>query len=428
MDTPRAPQSEQSIIALCAQDPVAAVEARALGLRDRDFYDPQHRASWLAMTNGGDGSTLLERLESRVGQGRAFRDGQALVAYHQSLMRAAPHRYHLDRYVAQVHDARARRGALAGAQQTMAMLEQSEPTDEILAHLQKNARQTAAAVGGGIEIATGQQLYAQADRDKAAGTTQGELLHTGWAEWEKLIELHRGDYCSVLGLAKHGKTTFGLSLAHQLAVTNDVDVVFFSGEMTAPMMRNRLMKRRPRLDHPRLHFVFERRLDRILSAIRIMAMQLDDLAAVFVDYWQWLKLPRHPDGRTSQLHQASQDFCGAVKDVGALGVMLTQADAVAVRKRPKGQRRPILSDTRECKAIEHDVDVGLVLHTDSLWEDIQVEDQAKQRSEVIARAQREGTPDATAVMRWDRKEGWWRTRTEIERVYDTAYPPGGKKK
>lgn len=204
-----------------------------------------------------------------------------------------------------------------------------------------------------------------------------------------------------------GKTAFALTIAANLAIRNKVPVGFFSLEMSAMAIMQRLLSMEARLDSQRMRTGmlspadFSRLTDaasKIYDAplyisdspdlkildLRAQARRMksnQDIKIIFVDYITLIgtenrELPRH-----EQIAEVSRSLKSLARELNLPVVALSQ-----VRRETEG-KKPSLADLRESGSIEQDADVVIFIHTDELKNESREIAVAKQRNGPVGEIQ-----------------------------------------
>jgi replicative DNA helicase len=197
-----------------------------------------------------------------------------------------------------------------------------------------------------------------------------------------------------------GKTAFALSIAANIAIKQKIPVGFFSLEMSAMAIMQRLLSMEARLDSQRMRTgmlspadfsriteacgrLYEAPLfisdspDLKLLDLRAQARRMksnQDVKIIFVDYITLIgsenrELPRH-----EQIAEVSRSLKSLAREINIPIVALSQ-----VRRESEG-KRPTLADLRESGSIEQDADVVVFIHTEDLKAEIREIMIAKQRN------------------------------------------------
>ncbi|MCK4772622.1 MAG: replicative DNA helicase [Candidatus Latescibacteria bacterium] len=208
---------------------------------------------------------------------------------------------------------------------------------------------------------------------------------------EKLAGLQPSDLIIIAGRPSMGKTAFALNVARNAAVEGEIPVAFFSIEMSAHQLAQRMLCSEARLD---IHAVRTGRLPptdwqklsmsvgRLAEAkvyiddsaslsvleFRAKARRLKaehDIGLVIVDYLQLMTGPR-AESRQIEITMISRALKALAKELAIPVVALSQLSR-AVETRG-GNRRPQLSDLRESGALEQDADVVLFMYREEYYQ------------------------------------------------------------
>jgi replicative DNA helicase len=197
-----------------------------------------------------------------------------------------------------------------------------------------------------------------------------------------------------------GKTAFALTIAANMAIRQKIPVGFFSLEMSAMAIMQRLLSMEARLDSQRMRTgmlspadfsriteacgrLYEAPLyisdspDLKLLDLRAQARRMkskQDVKIIFVDYITLIgsenrDLPRH-----EQIAEISRSLKSLARELALPVIALSQ-----VRRETEG-KKPSLADLRESGSIEQDADVVIFIHTEDLKAEVREISVAKQRN------------------------------------------------
>jgi replicative DNA helicase len=197
-----------------------------------------------------------------------------------------------------------------------------------------------------------------------------------------------------------GKTAFALTIAANRAIKQKIPVGFFSLEMSAIAIMQRLLSMEARLDSQRMRTgmlspadfsriteacgrLYEAPLyisdspDLKLLDLRAQARRMksnQDVKIIFVDYITLIgsenrDLPRH-----EQIAEVSRSLKSLAREINIPVIALSQ-----VRRETEG-KKPSLADLRESGSIEQDADVVIFIHTEDLKAEVREIAVAKQRN------------------------------------------------
>jgi len=211
-----------------------------------------------------------------------------------------------------------------------------------------------------------------------SGFTSLDRVTSGW---------QRSDMIVLAARPSMGKTAFVLSMARNMAVMHDQAVVFFSLEMAAVQLVNRLISSETELggekirngqlaDHEWLQL--EDKIKKLSKArifiddtpgISLFELRskcrklktLEDINIIIIDYLQLMTGPPETRGnREQEVSTISRGLKGIAKELNVPIIALSQLNrSVEMRS---GDKRPQLSDLRESGAIEQDADIVAFVH------------------------------------------------------------------
>jgi len=248
-------------------------------------------------------------------------------------------------------------------------------------------------------------------------------LSTGFTQLDEYTAgFQPGDLIIVAGRPSMGKTALGLTVAQHASLHDHKPVAFFSMEMSADQLAQRLLCSQTGTDSQKLRrrMLSEEELHRLLHAcgdfekaplyiddtpgmsvmeLRSSARRLKqkhDIQAVFVDYLQLMHTPQ-AESRQVEISTVSRGLKALGRELNIPVIALAQ-----LNRMPEGRsdKRPLMSDLRESGAIEQDADVVLLIHREEYYkpEDESVQNQA----ELIIAKQRNG-PTGSVILHFDKK-------------------------
>jgi replicative DNA helicase len=277
-------------------------------------------------------------------------------------------------------------------------------------------------VGGHtVEIRDVVQRLAKQLEARDGGLCTG--LPTGFTQLDEYTAgFQPGDLIIVAGRPSMGKTALGLTMGYHAALHDRRPVAFFSMEMSADQLAQRLLCMHTGVDSQKLRrrMLSEEELHRLLHACAdfeqaplyvddtpgMTAMELrssarrlkqkHDIEAVYVDYLQLMHMPG-AESRQIEISAISRALKALGRELGIPVIAMAQ-----LNRMPEGRsdKRPLMSDLRESGAIEQDADVILLIHREEYYrpEDEEVKGQA----ELIVAKQRNG-PTGSVMLQFNHK-------------------------
>jgi replicative DNA helicase len=223
------------------------------------------------------------------------------------------------------------------------------------------------------------------------------------------------DLCILAARPSMGKTSLALSIAQHSAVNEGKAVVFFSLEMGAEQLAQRLLAMEAHINLKSLRGGKARDDDfrRIADAMARLSeapLYIDDMPAISIaelrqrarrlklqgrcdllvlDYLQLMSAPAKIQSREQQISEISRGLKALAKELKIPVIALSQLNR-SLESRPN--KRPMLSDLRESGAIEQDADVIMFVYRDEYYHE---DSEEKGVAEIIVGKQRNG-PTGTA--------------------------------
>ncbi|MCL5057520.1 MAG: replicative DNA helicase [Actinobacteria bacterium] len=247
------------------------------------------------------------------------------------------------------------------------------------------------------------------DRYRNKGKTSGIL--TGFNDLDRLLcGLQPGDLIIVAGRPAMGKTSFGMTVAHQAAVLGGVPTAVFSLEMSKAQLVQRVLCAEAMVDMQRVRSGYLSDLDwnkLAESAARLTRTPLfiDDspglsvrqvrakarrlkaekgLGLIVIDYLQLMQGSSRTENRQQEIADISRSLKALAKDLEVPVVALAQLSR-SVEQRDK--KRPIMSDLRESGSLEQDADVVMFIYREEYYKP---DTEKKAIAEIIVAKQRNG--------------------------------------
>jgi len=216
-------------------------------------------------------------------------------------------------------------------------------------------------------------------------------LSTGYPKLDALSSgLQGGEILVVAARPSMGKTSFAMNIVEHTAVDNNLPVAFFSLEMSASVLVQRLIASRAKVNMGKLKSGLlnrdqMREVNRAIGDLQKAHLFIDEtpgldimefrakarrlkkqhgIKLIAIDYLQLMTsgTKRAKDNRQIEIAEISANIKGVAKELDLPIIVLAQLNR-AVEQRKGG--RPMLSDLRESGSIEQDADmVGLLTRAD----------------------------------------------------------------
>ncbi len=217
-------------------------------------------------------------------------------------------------------------------------------------------------------------------------------LASGYKELDKLTSgFQPGNLIVVAARPSMGKSAFGLCVAANLAVRQNVPVALFTLEMSKMEVTQRLMCSEAKVesqrlrtgklaqeDWPRLTGACDRlakapvyvddtgsiTLMEIRSKARRLKMREPNLGLIIVDYLQLMTSGVSAENRVQEVSQISRSLKVLARDLDVPIIAISQLSRAVEQRHDK---RPILSDLRESGSIEQDADLVVFIYRDEYY-------------------------------------------------------------
>ncbi len=180
-----------------------------------------------------------------------------------------------------------------------------------------------------------------------------------------------------------GKTAFALTMARNIAVDHNTAIGFFSLEMSAEQLVNRLIASEAELganklrkgdlaDHEmvQLHEKIKHLSEApifiddtpalTIFELRAKARRLvknNNVGIIIIDYLQLMSAGGNAGNREQEISAISRSLKGIAKELKIPVIALSQVNRGVESRTGTGSKRPMLSDLRESGAIEQDADI-----------------------------------------------------------------------
>jgi replicative DNA helicase len=211
-------------------------------------------------------------------------------------------------------------------------------------------------------------------------------IPSGFYDLDRLTTgFHPGDLVIIAARPAMGKTSFALSILHNVSVVEKYPAVFFSLEMSKEQIAMRLMSLEARvpLKKVRSGFLSNEEMEKLAEVsvelssapiyiddtaslsildLRAKARRLKkekDIQLIIVDYLQLMRSHRRTENRQQEVAEISRGLKAVAKELSIPVLALAQLSRQAELRSDK---RPQLADLRESGSIEQDADLVMFIH------------------------------------------------------------------
>jgi replicative DNA helicase len=265
---------------------------------------------------------------------------------------------------------------------------------------------------------------------------------SGFADLDKLTSgFQDGELIIVAARPSMGKTAFTLNVAAHAAVRNNTPVAFFSLEMGADQLVQRMIGSEARIDISGLRKGFIPadawvRLAQATGELGEAPLYIDEtpsitvaemrtkcrrlhhehgIGMIIIDYLQLMQGPEGYDNKATEVGEISKGLKTLARELSVPVIALSQLNRGVESRTDK---RPMMSDLRESGAIEQDADVIAFLYREEYYLKEKTPEDKMGIAEVIIAKHRNG-PTGSVEMRFFNSI----TRFEnLERAHDEYAP------
>ncbi|MEO6196911.1 MAG: replicative DNA helicase [Dehalococcoidia bacterium] len=392
-------EAEEAVIASILVDPEAVLEVLTSSLRPDDFFREQNRwiyETCLALFDRGETINQISVGHDLSRRGKL--DDTGGPAYLSRLVSGLPTSVAAKHYAMIVQaDALYRRLISAAGHIVRRAHESGASNDEVAAVLSE-AEALIATVGQSSttrDFVHIRELLAGYLESAEAGTgaiaAESRAVTTGFMDLDTLLGgLKRGDLVIVAARPSLGKTSLVLNYARNAAARQQASVAFFSIEMAAEQLVQRLLATESGVDSTKLTFGVhserdERKIMQALGVLGDLPIFFDDSASltisdmrakakrlqlergldlIVVDYLQLMSSGLRNDNRVQEVSYITRALKQLARD---LDVPVLACSQLSRASESRANNMPLLSDLRESGSIEQDADVVMFIYREDKY-------------------------------------------------------------
>ena len=360
-------------------------------VRPRDFYEERHQIIFEAMTSLYDQHRPVDLL-TVTAELKSLKKLKEIggAPYLTELSNFVPAVAHAKAYAEIIEKASTRRRLIkAGTEIANKAFEDDADVQSLIGSAEKELFEVSDKIVKSDYVAMDELLADAFDRIEELQKNKGALrgLKTGFRDLDKKTAgFQKGDLIIIGARPAMGKTTFAQNLTYNIASMNKKGVLFFSMEMAANEIVDRMISDVSGVDNWKMRTgnLSEEEFQKIgealgemdelpiyiddTSSMTIMdlrnkarrAMHDHDIGIVIVDYLQLIQgSDRYKGNRVQEVTEISRGLKILARELEIPVVALAQLSrSVTGRDDP----RPVLSDLRESGSIEQDADLVMFLH------------------------------------------------------------------
>ena len=386
-------------------------------VQPRDFYEPRHQLIFQAICDLYDHHkpidllTLTSELKSKK---QLNEIGKA--SYLAELSNFVPAASHAKAYAEIIERNSVRRRLItAGTQIAESAYEDDVNTDDLIGSAEKELFEVSDKIIKSDYVPMDELLVDAFDRIEELHKNKGALrgLKTGFRDIDKKTAgFQKGDLVIIGARPAMGKTTFAQNLAYNIASINKKGVLFFSMEMAANEIVDRMISDVSGVDNWKMRTgnltdeEFQKIGDALAdmdeipiyidstSSMTIMelrnkarrAMHDHDIGIVIVDYLQLISgSNRYAGNRVQEVSEVSRGLKILARELSIPVIALAQ-----LSRNVTGRDDPVLSDLRDSGSIEQDADLVMFLHRPDYYKQNQDDYEETHITELLIAKHRHG--------------------------------------
>jgi replicative DNA helicase len=412
--------AEQSVIGALFLDQNSVAKV-ARFLRAEDFYMESHRKIYeaiLTLEENGHPVDLITVVNHLRDAGILDRIGGA--AYVASLASMLPTAANIEYHAHIVEEKALLRNLIQIATRIANLGYEGEDVEQLIDQSEKmilelTSRRASSAFTTMKELVM-QVLRFIEERYQNKGAVLG--VESGFKDIDKLCcGLQPGDLIIVAGRPAMGKTSFGLTIAHHVALSQRLPVAVFSLEMSKEQLVQRMLCSEAKVDQQKVRngLLDESdwvKLTKAATKLAIAPLYIDDsallsvrqvrakakrlqlekgLSLIVIDYLQLMQSSLRVENRQQEISEISRSLKSLAKDLQVPVVALAQLSRQVEQRQDK---RPIMSDLRDSGSIEQDADIVMFIYRDEYYKP---DTDKKGITEIIIAKQRNGPTGAVEL-------------------------------
>ncbi len=415
---PANPEAEEAVLGSLLIDPDAVLKVASF-LEADDFYREKNGWIYQAVLDlherrePADFVTLTDELERRN-----ILQEVGGAAYITALINSVPSAVYVEHYAHIVERTATLRRLIDAAGQIAALAyEEAEDVGEVVDRAEQLVFNVSERRVRRDLMPVRQVMHEVVDRIDFLHRHQGQILGvpTGFTQLDRLLGgFQKSDLIILAARPSVGKTSLSLNFALNAARRYRKVVAFFSLEMSAEQLVQRLLAMETGIDQQRLRKgeIQDHEWDMLMAAagelsstmlfiddtpalsaleLRTKARRLQaehGLDMVVVDYLQLMRGDNRSENRVQEISYISRSLKSLARELETPLIALSQLSR-AIESRT--DHKPMLSDLRESGAIEQDADIVMFIYREDM---VKENSEKKNIADVIVAKHRNGPTDS----------------------------------
>ncbi|MDD3693949.1 MAG: replicative DNA helicase [Candidatus Pacebacteria bacterium] len=382
--------AEKATLGSIMLKPVILQEIMSI-LNEDDFYVQKHRVIFRIMSDlsrTGDPIDLISVSEKMLNLNLVEQAGG--VSYLNELANTVPSSAHIEYYAKIVSEKSTLRKLIeAGGDITEMGYQEEKNIEAVIDTAERRIFEITSNIQSTKKFTSIKEIIPKS-WEKLEKLSQGDGalrgIPTGFKKLDAILSgFQNSDLIILAARPSVGKTSFALDIARKVAVDKNVPIGFFSLEMNAEQLTDRMLSAESQVDSWRIRTgkgLTEDDFTRVGQAMETLSkapIYIDDkpgnsilqmrstarrlkaehgLGLIIVDYLQLMTTQKNYDSMVNQVTEISRSLKSLARELEVPVIALSQLSR-AVEQRGG---RPRLSDLRDSGSIEQDADVVMFLH------------------------------------------------------------------
>lgn len=381
--------AERALLGSIMLRPIALMEILD-SIQEDDFYVQKHKLIFRTMTElsrVGDPIDLVSVAEKM--QTLNLLEQAGGVAYLNEIANTVPTATNLEYYAKTVNNkSLLRKLIIAGDFISNLGFDEGEDIENTLDKAEKKVFEITSNPNAGKKFISIKDIIPKSWEKIEMLSEGGEIrgVPTGYEAIDNILSgFQKSDLIILAARPSTGKTALSLDIARKIAVNHNKPVGFFSLEMSADQLTDRMLSAEAQVDSWRMRTgrgLTDDDFTRISTAMETLSkapIYIDDkpgntilnmrstarrlkaehgLEIIFVDYLQLMNTSKNYDSMVNQVTEISRSLKSLARELDVPVVALSQLSRAVESRGGK----PRLSDLRDSGSIEQDADVVMFLH------------------------------------------------------------------
>ena len=395
LNMPYSLDAEQSVLGSILKEPESLVRAIPL-LKSEYFYMPQHRDIYsvlvsLDMLNVRiDALVVLEELKKN-----GVFDDESGKTYLLQLAQSVLSTANIEAYCKIIREKYYTRTLITVSKEIMDMAAAGESDADMLIDSAEQKiydirrGKTSFAPKKLSDLISG-DVFVRLTEISGEGAEEHRAISTGFSSLDNILTgYNKSDLVLIGARPGMGKTAIALNMAR--SISRSRKVLFFSREMSAEQLAQRVLSSESRINSKKLQTGELSDTDWItltqaLSDLSPCELYFDDTAnitvpemkakiryqrnvdCVFIDYLGLMSSPKKTENRVQEVSEITRSLKLMAKELRIPVVVCAQLSRGPEAKSGRSSRRPVLSDLRDSGSIEQDADVVMLLYRENYYD------------------------------------------------------------